>query len=215
MWTENGVCLSILVLDVFCFWVIPGPNWIHGTLSNPLIPLVKLTGSQLTFPDESNQTVYTASGEALPSDTSRLLYDCIWRYAAEAINFSTDEGESVPPEWSIYDFCVERIREDEALETELKHSALQLVELLTTFTAVDVRKQSLRYYQVEAELPVLPPLKLLTEGRLSVCCINICIDFGKACSSLPSGRHSSSFHGRQTHLTSFRSHLGEYDRCRR
>jgi len=195
--------------------VIPGPNWIHGTLSNPLIPIVKLTGSQLTFPDEGNQTIYTSSGEALPRETSRLLYDCIWRYAAEAISFSTDEGESVPPEWSMYDFCVERIKEDEALETKLKHLALRLVELLTTFTAVDVRKQSLRYYRVEAGLAVLPSSKLLTAGRLSVCCINLCIDLRQPCSSLPSGRHSSSFHGRQTHLTSFRSHLGEYDRCRR
>jgi len=162
-----------LVFDVFDFLVIPGPNWIHGTLSNPLIPLVKHTGSQLTFPDESNQTIYTSCGEILPRETSRLLYDCIWRYAAEAINFSTEEGESVPPEWSMYDFCMERIRGDKALETELKHWALQLVELLTTFTAVDVRQQSLRCYQVEAGLAVRPPSKVLTAGRLSVCLLNI------------------------------------------
>jgi hypothetical protein len=195
--------------------VIPGPNWIHGTLSNPLIPIVKLTGSQLTFPDEGNQTIYTSSGEALPHETSRLLYDCIWRYAAEAINFSADEGENVPPEWSMYDFCVERIREDKALGTGFKHLALQLVELLTTFTAVDVRKQSLRYYQVEAGLAVHPPSKALTAGRLSIRCINICFDIRKSCSSITIGGDSSSFHGREPHLTSVRPYNGECERCRR
>lgn len=153
-----GVPFDLGILTCFLF-VMVGPNWIHGTLSNPLIPIAKVTGSQLTFPDEGSQIIYTSSGEPLPPENSRLLYDCIWRYAAEAINFSTDEGESVSPEWSMYDFCVERIREDKALGTELKHLALQLVELLTTFTAVDVRKQSLRYYQVEAELAVHPTLE--------------------------------------------------------
>lgn len=54
----------------------------------------------------------------------------------------------------MYDFCVARISEDDGLDVGSKFIALQMVDLLTTFTAVDVRKQSLRHYQVEAGIPV-------------------------------------------------------------
>ena len=204
----------ILVFNAFSL-VITGPNWIHGTSFNPLIPLAKITGSRLTFPDEGNQTTYTSSGERLSPETSRLLHDCIWRYAAEAIDFSSDEGENVPPEWSMYDFCVERIREDEVLDGQQKVLALQLVELLTIFTAVDVRKQSLRYYQVEAGLAVRLPKKLLTAGRLSVCCVNICTDPGTPCSFVASGGYPSSFDRRHPYLTPVRSRLGRHNRHER
>jgi hypothetical protein len=102
--------------------------------------------------------IYTSFGKALPSDTSRLLYNRIWKYAEEAIEYSANPGESIPAEWSMYDFCLARISEDESLDLESKFIALQLVDLLTTFTAVSVRKQSLRHYRIEAGIPVRPLL---------------------------------------------------------
>lgn len=135
-----------------------GPNWIHGTLFNPLIPIAKASNSRLTFPDEASRIIYNSSGKALPSDTSRLLYNRIWKYAEEAIEYSANPGESIPPAWSMYDFCLARISEDESLDLESKFIALQLVDLLTTFTAVNVKKQSLRHYQIEAGIPVRPLL---------------------------------------------------------
>jgi Flavin containing amine oxidoreductase len=131
-----------------------GPNWIHGTLLNPLVPIAKITSSQLTFPDESWHTIYAGSGDALAPEVSHLLYQRIWNYASEAVEYSGDPDEAIPPDWSMYDFCVARISEDEDLDDETKLLALQMMEMLTTFTAVDIRRQSLRHYQVEAELPV-------------------------------------------------------------
>jgi hypothetical protein len=118
--------------------------------------LSKISRCQLTFPEEANRTIYNSSGIALPSDISRLLYEQIWKYVGEAIEFSANPGEDIPPEWSMYDFCLARISEDNNLDLELKLVALQLVDLLTVFTAADVREQSLRHYQVEAGLPVFP-----------------------------------------------------------
>jgi hypothetical protein len=68
--------------------------------------------------------------------------------------YSANPSECIPPDWSVYDFCLARIRDDEDLDLESKYIALQMVHLLTTFTAADVRKQSLRHYQVEAGLQV-------------------------------------------------------------
>jgi hypothetical protein len=93
-------------------------------------------------------------GWALPLKTSRTLYEHIWRYADEAIQYSADPNESIPPEWSVYEFCISRISEDPDLDNTMKTLAIEMVEMLTTFTAADVRKQSLRHYQVEAEFPV-------------------------------------------------------------
>ena len=108
----------------------------------------------LTFPDEAGRTIYDSSGIAMPPDTSRMLFDRIWRYAEEAINFSVNPGEGIPAEWSMYDFCLAKIGEEKDLDCQEKMWAIQLVHLLTTFTAVDVRKQSLRHYQAEAGLAV-------------------------------------------------------------
>ena len=142
------------MVDALGALLISGPNWIHGTLFNPLMPLAKISCTQLTFPNEASQTVFTSSGEPLSPETSRFLYETVWKYADEAIEYSAVAGESIPPEWSMYDFCLARITADDRLSLEYKLIALQMVELLTEFTAVDIRKQSLRHYQVEAELSV-------------------------------------------------------------
>lgn len=68
--------------------------------------------------------------------------------------YSANPGERIPPDWSVYNFCLARISEDKDLDLESKIIALKMVDLLTTFTAADVRKQSLRHYQVEAGLQV-------------------------------------------------------------
>lgn len=141
-----------------------GPNWIHGTFSNPLMAFTKSSGSVLTFPDEAGRTVYDSSGIAMPPDVSRTLFDRIWRYAEEAINFSANPGEGISAEWSMYDFCMAKIGEEKDLDYEEKMWAIQLVHLLTTFTAVDVRKQSLRHYQTEASLAVWTLLMPLSAG---------------------------------------------------
>jgi hypothetical protein len=91
---------------------------------------------------------------ALPPDTTRFLYNRIWRYAEEAIKYSGTSDDNIPPELSMYDFCLSRIREDYELDLGFKFIALKLADLLTTFTAADVRKQSLRHYRVEAGIPV-------------------------------------------------------------
>lgn len=98
--------------------------------------------------------VFTGSGEVLAPALSHFLYERIWSYAAEAVEYSADPDEVIPCEWSMHDFCMARISEDEDLDDETKIVALEMMELLTTFTAVNIRKQSLRHYQVEAELPV-------------------------------------------------------------
>jgi len=141
--------------------ILVGPNWIHGTFLNPLMPLVRTTSTKLTFPDEANQTVFTSSGKPLSPEISLLLYETVWKYADEAISYSIEYCHSIPPEWSMYDFCLAKIQEDENLCPEYKSIALQMMELLTDFTAADIRKQSLRYYQFEAELSVRLPFSPL------------------------------------------------------
>jgi phytoene dehydrogenase-like protein len=139
---------------VSCRQLMSGPNWIHGTIDNPLVPLASATGTRLTFPDESSQIVFTSSGEPLPPETSLILNNQIWTYVNEAIELSEDPTSTIPPDRSMYDYCAARIEADEYLDDDMKPIALQLLGLLTIFTAVDVRKQSLRHYEVEAELPV-------------------------------------------------------------
>jgi hypothetical protein len=145
-------------LGMLCFsplLIYLGPNWIHGTVFNPLVPLAKDTGTQLTFPDESRQTIFTSRGKPLASDLSKRLYELIWEYADKAIEYSVNPSGDIPCELSVYDFCLEQINAANDLDDDAKGLATELVEWLTTFTAVDVRNQSLRFYKVEATFPVI------------------------------------------------------------
>lgn len=91
----------------------------------------------------------------MPSDVSRRLYDKIWMYADKAIEYSVNSCDDIPCNLSVYDFCIEQIKADDEFDDDKNFLAAELLEWLTTFTAVDVRKQSLRYYQVEATFPVI------------------------------------------------------------
>ena len=121
---------------------------------NPLVPLAKITRTHLTLPNEASQTVFTSSGKPLSLETSQALYEAVWNYADEAVEYSVGSAELIPPEWSMYDYCLSRIEKDDKMDPESKLIAMQMTEMLTTFTAVDIREQSLRHYQVEAELEV-------------------------------------------------------------
>jgi hypothetical protein len=86
---------------------------------------------------------------------SQHLYERVWEYSAKAIKSSIDAGDDIACEASVYDYCLEQIQTDNTLNDDAKGLATELLEWLTTFTAADVRKQSLRYYKVEATFPVI------------------------------------------------------------
>jgi len=132
-----------------------GPNWIHGTFLNPLIPLAKASGTSLTFPDDAPIAIYASSGKRLSPQTS-VIYDRIWRFSTEAIAYSATNG-AIPPEASVGDFCLARIGEDTDLTVKTKAIARHLLSLLSDFTGTDVRNQSLKHYKVEATLAVIVP----------------------------------------------------------
>lgn len=146
-----------LVTDaIIAVQLMLGPNWIHGTFLNPLIPLAKASGSSLTFPDDAPIAIYASSGKRLSPQTSVLIYDRIWRFSTEAIAYSATDG-AIPPEASVGDFCLDRIDEDRDLTVKAKAIARQLLSLLSDFTGTDARHQSLRHYKVEATLAVIVP----------------------------------------------------------
>lgn len=99
---------------------------------------------------------------------SRRLYDRIWMYAHKAIEYSVNSCDDIACGLSVYDFCIEQIKADDEFDDDQKYLAAELLEWLTTFTAVDVRKQSLRYYHVEATFPVTLISWLFVDDRVKV-----------------------------------------------
>ena len=118
------------------------------------MPLANVTDSQLTFPDPSSQTVYCPFGQPLPTDVSQTIYEKVWSCARDAIEYSDTQWKNIPPPWNVYDFCISRAGEDARADPSHQGLFSHMLDILTTFTAVDVRKQSLRHYRVEATLPV-------------------------------------------------------------
>jgi hypothetical protein len=133
---------------------ISGANFIHGISQNPLVPLVEISGSQLTFPDDAVPTIYGTTGRPLSFQTAQLANNLVWEYSKEAIAYSSADS-TIPPDVSVNEFCLARLHADENLNPKVKIIVKQLFSLLSDFTGIGAENQSLRHYKVEAELPVI------------------------------------------------------------
>ena len=87
-----------------------GPNWVHGTTGNPIIPLSELAKSTLhTF--EQSCPVIDPDGQMLPQSEADQLQDSLWQLIDQATEHSKEHKAVIPSGKSLYDYGVERADE--------------------------------------------------------------------------------------------------------
>ena len=121
-----------------------GPNWIHGTAENPIVPLAERAGSALHAFEQSSP-VYDSAGRELPAAEAGALMEQLWETVDAATEYSKAHKAEIPAERSLHDFAVERA----PVEASRRRTWLQMVQMWGAFIGTAVERQSLKYFLLE------------------------------------------------------------------
>ncbi|KAF2278722.1 amine oxidase [Westerdykella ornata] len=132
-----------------------GPNWIHGTDSNPILDLAKETGT-LTMSWDGRQAVFDYLGNAMPEKDAEENTEIVWTIIEQAMKYSNDNCADIPAERSLYDFFIEKLEqlfpsqiEDDKVARQRRETVLRMAEMWGAFVGSPIQTQSLRYFWLE------------------------------------------------------------------
>jgi len=111
-WEELSICGLNLYLLSYRLELThdSGPNWIHGTFGNPIVPLSELAHSTLNS-FEHSCPVFDSNGDLLDQKEADELQDLLWQVIEQATEYSKAQKASIPAEKSLYDYGVEKAEE--------------------------------------------------------------------------------------------------------
>ncbi|KAH8585525.1 amine oxidase [Bisporella sp. PMI_857] len=124
-----------------------GPNWIHGTLTNPIVHLAKKTDTALCLIEDS-MNVFDQCGQAIDSEKADSFFELVWSIISEAFKYSNKECSRISPKTSLKDFFTEKISERD-FNNEDRTLILQMAEMWGAFIGDPWDKQSLKYFWLE------------------------------------------------------------------
>ena len=144
-----------------------GPNWIHGTKDNPILDLVRVTGTVSCRHDADENgavlegAVFDVDGSIMPLDEGEDLSTIMWNIVEEAFVHSHKNCSTIDPSESLYDFFRQRLdahippvtasstgAEADAIARKRK-LALLMADFWGAFVGSPVNRQSLKYYWLE------------------------------------------------------------------
>ncbi|KAI9759539.1 MAG: hypothetical protein M4579_002298 [Chaenotheca gracillima] len=138
-----------------------GPNWIHGTDSNPILDIARAAKSQLHSLGE-RQNIFDHDGKLLDVDRATECSDFLWSTIMDAFQYSNENSESIPLGMSLLDFFKKRLKDrnlddastpDEYLEGSATGNGdqqlLWTAEMWGAFIGDPISRQSLKYFWLE------------------------------------------------------------------
>lgn len=142
-----------------------GPNWIHGTEHNPILELVKETGTQ-THSWGERQVTFDPDGNLMPEEDVAKVSESMWELIGKAFKHSNSNSATIPASRSLLDFIKEhadeQIREPFPIEYQTtkdgkkehvkmskKELMLSLSEQWGSFVGGAVETQSLKFFWLE------------------------------------------------------------------
>lgn len=129
-----------------------GPNWIHGTEKNPLIPLAKEAKSVTETELFSEGRIRTGDGRILSDSEAEEYSEEVWTLFQKGIAYSEEHADSIDVNKGFFDFYRDRVFEKYQGEEE-RIIMQQMGGLLGGIVAGDIRKQSLRNMSLERPIP--------------------------------------------------------------
>ncbi|KAF4582214.1 amine oxidase [Ophiocordyceps camponoti-floridani] len=126
-----------------------GPNWIHGTVDNPMYDLARQTKTAVAHLD-SPANVLDESGSRLTS--GERYADVMWDVIQEAFDYSNKNCAEIDVDKSLVDFFHEKlpVRFPDGPDSERdRRLVLQLAESWGDFVGSPVSRQSLKFFWLE------------------------------------------------------------------
>lgn len=137
--------LVVAAMSYKCF--IRGPNWIHGTLADPILKLAKETRTALCSA-EGSTCAYDERGDLIEKGKADSLFELVWSIISDAFQKSNESFSTIPSSTSLKDYFVERISPRDLSDGD-KKLVYQLAETWGTFIGDPLEKQSLKFFWLE------------------------------------------------------------------
>ncbi|TGZ82332.1 amine oxidase [Ascodesmis nigricans] len=143
-----------------------GPNWVHGTDQNPIIPLSERAKSTL---HEFGHLcpIIGPDGNRLDQKEADELMNRMWGIIDEATHHSKAHWSSIAADLSLYDYTVQKVSEtseaasnntstsqngavqEESEETRKRNLLLDMAHMWGTFIGSSIHQQSLKFFFLE------------------------------------------------------------------
>ena len=127
--------------------LLRGPNWIHGTLTNPILELAKQTQTVLCSIGDST-CVYDEQGSVIDNAKADQLFELVWSTISDAFRHSNESCSTIPSSTSLKDYFIETIGQSDLKEDD-KKLVYQMAEIWGSFIGDPLDKQSLKYFWLE------------------------------------------------------------------
>ncbi|KAJ2898146.1 flavin containing amine oxidoreductase [Zalerion maritima] len=134
-----------------------GPNWIHGTVDNPINDIAKQTGT-ITSSWGHNPHIFDEDGKLFDAKEAAQLSDIMWDIVLKAFQFSNKNCAATDSKESLYDFFVSNSEivipnatTPEGQEEVLRKRKilLQMCEMWGAFVGEAIFSQSLKFFWLE------------------------------------------------------------------
>lgn len=124
-----------------------GPNWVHGTESNPIVRLASETKTKISSLGEES-VYFGPDGRPVDEERVEKLDEIIWEIIGEAFALSNKSCAEIPPHLSLKDWFEEKLPEC-GLDDEDNALAVRMAQLWGSFIGDSWEKQSLKWFWLE------------------------------------------------------------------
>lgn len=129
-----------------------GPNWIHGTESNPILDIAKRTNTAVGSWDTGSY-VFNENGVLYDVREGEKYSAMMWDIVQEAFKHSNRDSAEIDPKESLLDFfktkLVDLIPETTEGWERKRGIVLQMADLWGAFVGSPVERQSLKFFWLE------------------------------------------------------------------
>lgn len=124
-----------------------GPNWIHGTGTNPIVGIAELT--KTTIEDfEGNQVFISMDGRPINDKTATKISEFVWTTIDEAFKYSNAYKDTIPLGRSLFDFFLDKVEKTDFTPEEKKW-CIETCRLWGAYVGDPIEKQSLKFFCLE------------------------------------------------------------------
>ncbi|CEJ56267.1 hypothetical protein PMG11_02480 [Penicillium brasilianum] len=124
-----------------------GPNWIHGTGTNPILSIANATRT-VTHDPEGRNIAVSRDGHLLGDDAVTKASEFMWATIEQAFEYSSQHGNIIPPERSLFDFFQEKLEQSDFSEEE-RQLCLDSCKLWGAYVGDPIERQSLKFFCLE------------------------------------------------------------------
>ncbi|PLB40803.1 flavin monoamine oxidase family protein [Aspergillus candidus] len=124
-----------------------GPNWIHGTGTNPMATLAETTNTTTTDFEEELLLI-AADGKPVSRAVANKISEFLWASIEEAFEYSNAHKDTISPDRSLLDFFRERV-DGSDFTPEEKHLFIETSRMWGVYVGDGVDRQSLKFFCLE------------------------------------------------------------------